>query len=124
LFYSGQLDLFIIEGENQLRQNDQDVTLWTHFMIAYHDQAFYEGHDVIFDVIQEKMIPYFQKALAIEPDNETTLYHILNYVLDNQATLAQIGSKFHITEGNKGLFIEYAKKLIASPICPDMGTTI
>ena len=116
LFYSGQLDLFIIEGENQLRQNDQDVTLWTHLAIAYHDQAFYEGHEAIFDVIQEKMIPYFQKALAIEPDNETTLYHILNYVLDNQATLAQIGRpKFHITEGNKGLFIEYAKKLIASP---------
>ena len=99
LFYSGQLDLFIIEGENQLRQNDQDVTLWTHLAIAYHDQAFYEGHEAIFDVIQEKMIPYFQKALAIEPDNETTLYHILNYVLDNQATLAQIGRpKFHITD--------------------------
>ncbi len=116
LFYSGQLDLFIIEGENQLRQNDQDVTLWTHLAIAYHDQLFYEGHEAIFDVIQEKMIPYFQKALAIEPNNETTLYHILNYVLDNQATLAQIGRpKSHITEDNKGLFIEYAKKLIASP---------
>jgi hypothetical protein len=44
LFYSGQLDLFIIEGENQLRQNDQDVTLWTHLAIAYHDPLFYVGH--------------------------------------------------------------------------------
>ena len=69
LFYSGQLDLFIIEGENQLRQNDQDVTLWTHLAIAYHDQLFYEGHEAIFDVIQEKMSPSFQKALAIEPNN-------------------------------------------------------
>jgi hypothetical protein len=116
LFYSGQLDLFIIEGENQLRQNEQDVTLWTHLAIAYHDQAFYEGHDAIFDVIQEKMIPYFRKALTIEPDNETTLYHILNYVLDNQAALALIGHpKRHITEANKTQFIDYAKKLIASP---------
>jgi len=116
LFYSGQLDLFIIEGENQLRKNDRDVALWTHLAIAYHDQAFYEGHEAIFNVIQEKMIPYFQKALAIEPENETTLYHMLNYVLDNQATLAQIGRpKLHITEANKTLFIDYAKKLIASP---------
>lgn len=116
LFYSGQLDLFIIEGENQLKQNDQDVTLWTHLAIAYHDQVFYDGHEAIFDIIQEKMIPYFQNALVIEPENETTLYHILNYTLDNQAVLAQIGRpKLHITETNKDQFIDYAKKLIASP---------
>src|SRR5690606_24419926 len=90
LFYSGQLDLFIIEGENQLRQNDQDVPLWTHLAVAYHDQVFYEGHEAIFDIIQEKMIPYLQKALSIEPENETTLYHMLNYVLSNEASLALI----------------------------------
>jgi len=116
LFYNGQLDLFIIEGENQLKQNDQDVALWTHLAIAYHDQVFYEGHEAIFAIIQEKMIPYFQKALAIEPENETTLYRILNYVLDNQAALALIGHpKLHITETNKAQFVDYAKKLIASP---------
>ncbi|MDR0263706.1 MAG: hypothetical protein LBJ04_10820 [Sphingobacterium sp.] len=116
LFYSGQLDLFIIEGENQLKQNDQDVTLWTHLAIAYHDQVFYDGHEAIFDIVQEKMLPYFQNALTIEPENETTLYHILNYTLDNQAVLAQIGRpKLHITETNKDQFIDYAKKLIASP---------
>ncbi len=115
LFYSGQLDLFIIEGENQLRLSDQDVMLWTYLAIAYHDQVYYEGQDAVFDIIQEKMIPYFQKALTIDPENETSLYHMLNYVLDNQATLAQMGRpNLHVTEANKDTFVAYAKKLIAS----------
>lgn len=116
LFYSGQLDLFIIEGENQLKQDDQDVPLWTHLAVAYHDQVFYDGHEAIFDIIQEKMIPYLQKALLIEPENETTLYHMLNYVLDNQTRLEQINRpRKHINEDNKDEFIGYAKKLIAIP---------
>ncbi|ULT24472.1 hypothetical protein KUH03_36780 [Sphingobacterium sp. E70] len=116
LFYSGDLDLFIIEGENQLKQNDQDVPLWTHLAVAYHDQVFYDGHEAIFDIIQEKMIPYLQKALQVEPENETTLYHMLNYVLGNQASLAQINRpRKHIDENNKDQFIGYAKKLIEIP---------
>nr|WP_288811598.1 hypothetical protein [uncultured Sphingobacterium sp.] len=122
LFYSGQLDLFIIEGENQLRQNDQDVPLWTHLAVAYHDQVFYEGHEAIFDIIQEKMIPYLQKALSIEPENETTLYHMLNYVLSNEASLALINRpKKHIHEDNKDQFIRYAKQLIAKPKMTSYG---
>lgn len=116
LFYRGELDLFIIEGENQLKQNDQDVPLWTHLAVAYHDQVFYDGHEAIFDIIQEKMIPYLQKALLVEPENETTLYHMLNYVLGNQASLEQINRpRKHINENNKDQFIGYAKKLIAIP---------
>jgi len=122
LFYSGQLDLFIIEGENQLRQNEQDVPLWTHLAVAYHDQVFYEGHEAIFDIIQEKMIPYLQKALSIEPENETTLYHMLNYVLSNEASLALINRpRKHIHEDNKDQFIRYARQLIAIPKMTSYG---
>ncbi|MDR2270862.1 MAG: hypothetical protein LBF27_08155 [Sphingobacterium sp.] len=122
LFYTGQLDLFIIAGENQLKQNDQDITLWTHLAVAYHDQVFYEGHEAIFDVIQEKMIPYLQKALSVEPENETTLYHMLNYVISNEAALAQINRpKKHIDETNKDKFIGYAKQLIAIPKMTSYG---
>lgn len=116
LFYSGELDMFIIAGENQLKENDQDAVLWTHLAIAYHDQVFYEGHEAIFDIIQEKMIPYFQKALEVDPDNETTLYHILDYVLSNQSVLAQINRpRQHIDSNNKDVFIGYAQKLISIP---------
>ncbi|MGJ1408988.1 hypothetical protein ACR78Z_04875 [Sphingobacterium thalpophilum] len=122
LFYNGQLDLFIIEGENQLKQDSRDATLWTHLAIAYHDQVFYDGHEAVFDIIEEKMIPYFRKALAIEPDNETALYHMLDYVLSNQTVLEQINRpKKHIDEASKQEFIAYARQLISMPAMTPYG---
>lgn len=115
LFYRGELHLFILAGESQLKRNDQDVMLWTYLAIAYHDQIFDEGHEAVFEVIQEKMIPYFKKALSIDPENETTLYHMLSYVLSNQSVLKQINHpRMHIIEDNKQQFIGYAKQLLTT----------
>ncbi|WP_027372581.1 hypothetical protein [Chryseobacterium sp. UNC8MFCol] len=113
LFYRGELEQCIAEGEAYLLSHPDDEEILFLMAIASHDNVYYDGHEAVFDAIQEKMLPYFRRVLQLNPNHQKTLYSILSYPLDNQYTLAQIGKrKKHITEDNKEEFISYAEQML------------
>lgn len=116
LFYRGELEQCIAEGEEYLLSHPHDEEILFLMAIASHDKVYYDGHEAVFDVIQQKMIPYFRKVLKLNPNHQKSLYSILSYSLDNEYTLAQIGkTKKHITEQNKEEFIFYAEQMLEDP---------
>lgn len=88
LFYRGELEQCIAEGEAYLLSHPDDEEILFLMAIASHDNVYYDGHEAVFDVIQEKMLPYFRRVLQLNPNHQKTLYSILSYPLDNQYTLA------------------------------------
>lgn len=117
LFYAGELDLCIREGEEHLLDHPQDTDVLFLMAIAHHDRAFEEGHEEAYAAIQQHVIPYLKRVLSYEPNNARVLYNILNYPLSNQFTLNQIGrDKRHLTESNKEEYLEYAERLKENPL--------
>lgn len=113
LFYRGELDLLIEKGEVYLSENSNDLDSIILLAVAYHDRVFNEGHEVVYDSIESKVIPYLRRVLELQPDHQQALYMILSYPLDNQFDLLQVGRlKNHITQSNKEEFIGYADRLI------------
>lgn len=115
LFYNGELDLLIEKGEQYLTDNPSDLDSLILLAVAYHDRVFNEGHEVVYEVIADKVIPCLRRVLEQQPDHQQALYMILDYPLDNQFDLLQIGQiRNHITQDNKDEFIGYADRLIAA----------
>lgn len=114
LFYQGELDLLIDQGEEHIKENPSDLDSIILLAVAYHDRVYDDGHEAVYDAIQERVIPYFQRVLQVDPDHQLALYNILDYPLGNQFNLLQIGHiKQHITCDNKAAFLGYADRLIA-----------
>lgn len=112
LFYKGELEQLIIEGENYLKQNPEDTEVLFLMATAYHDQVFYDGHEAIYDSVKQYTIPYLRRILEIDPNHQKTLFEILSYPITNQYNLWSIARpKLHITEENKQEFIGYAERL-------------
>jgi len=117
LFYAGELDLCIREGEEYLLYNPQDTDVLFLMAVAHHDRAYEKGHEAAYDTIQEYVIPYLKRVLQYEPNNSRVLYNILNYPLGNEITLNQIGKpKRHLTEDNKEEYLDYAERLKLDPL--------
>lgn len=113
LFYQGDLEQCIAEGEQYLLSNPEDEEVLFLMAVAYHDRVYYEGHEEAYNAIHDKVIPYLRRILNVNPNNIRALYNILNYPLSNEYTLMQIGRvKKHITEENKAEFIGYAERLL------------
>nr|WP_315034401.1 hypothetical protein [uncultured Chryseobacterium sp.] len=116
LFYRGKLEQCIAEGEKYLLSHPDDEEILFLMAIANHDNVYYDGHEVVYEAIQQKMIPYFRRVLQLNPTHHKTLYSILSYSLDNEYILAQAGqTKKHITEQNKREFISYAEQMLEDP---------
>ena len=114
LFYANELETCIAEGEKSLASSPDDLDVLFLMAVAHHDLAYREGHEEAYVAIQQQVIPYLRRILAIDPSNNKALYNILNYPLDNQYVLWQIARpQMHITEENKDEFIAYAQKLLA-----------
>lgn len=114
LFYRGQLDLLIEQGEEHVKDNPSDLDSIILLAVAYHDRVYEEGHEAVYNTIQERVIPYFRRVLQLQPDHQTALYNILDYPLGNQFNLLQAGRIMrHITSANKAEFMSYADRLIA-----------
>ncbi|WP_164112142.1 MULTISPECIES: hypothetical protein [Sphingobacterium] len=114
LFYQGELDLLIEQGEAHIEANPSDLESIILLAVAYHDRVYEKGHEAVYDAIQERLIPYFRKVLQVHPDHQIALYNILDYPLGNQFNLLQVGRiKQHITSDNKSEFLGYADRLIA-----------
>lgn len=114
LFYQGELDLLIEQGEAHIKANPSDLESIILLAVAYHDRVYEKGHEAVYDAIQERVIPYFRKVLQVHPDHQIALYNILDYPLGNQFNLLQVGHiKQHITSDNKAEFLGYADRLIA-----------
>ncbi|MCJ7932175.1 MAG: hypothetical protein MUW56_00670 [Chryseobacterium sp.] len=113
LFYSGELEQCIEEGENYLLSHPDDEEVLFLMAVASHDQVYEDGHEAVYDAIREKVIPYLRRILKLNPDHQKALYNILSYPLENESTLIQIARpKKHITEQNKQEFITYAERLL------------
>lgn len=116
LFYRGDLDQCIIEGEQYLLSHPNDEEVLFLMAVAYHDIVYYEGHEAVYDAIRDYVIPYLRRILQFNPNNQKALYNILNYPLGNEYTLMQIArSKKHITQENKAEFIGYAERMLDDP---------
>lgn len=112
LFYSGELEHFIQEGEEYLLDNPKDTDMLFLMAVAHHDKAYENGHEEVYEAIQDYVIPYLRRVLVFEPDNARILYNILNYPLSNQITLEQIARpKYHLNPTNINEFIDYAERL-------------
>lgn len=113
LFYRGDLEQCIEEGKKHLLSHPQDEEVLFLMAVAYHDFAYYDGHEAIYDAIRDYVIPYLRRILQINPNNKKALYNILDYPLGNEYTLMQIArSKKHITQENKEEFIGYAERML------------
>ncbi len=116
LFYRGDLEQCIIEGEQYLLSHPEDEDVLFLMAVAYHDIVYYEGHEAVYDAIRDFVIPYLRRILQINPNNQKALYNILDYPLGNEYTLMQIArSKKHITQENKAEFIGYAERMLEDP---------
>ncbi|MCQ9638996.1 hypothetical protein MP478_06290 [Chryseobacterium sp. WG14] len=113
LFYRGELEQCIAEGEKYLLSNPDNEEVLFLMAVAHHDSVYDEGHEEVYSAIHDKVIPYLRKILKLNPNNLKALYNILDYPLSNEYTLMQIGRmKKHITEANKAEFIGYAERLL------------
>ncbi|MEJ5104109.1 tetratricopeptide repeat protein [Chryseobacterium sp. MYb328] len=122
LFYRGDLDQCIIEGEQYLLSHPEDEEVLFLMAVAYHDIVYYEGHEAVYDAIRDYVIPYLRRILQINPNSEKALYNILNYPLGNEYALMQIArTKKHITQENKAEFIGYAERMLEDPDCVGYG---
>lgn len=116
LFYRGELEQCIAEGEEYLRSHPEDEDVLFLMAVAYHDIVYYEGHEAVYDAIRDYVIPYLRRILQLNPNNQKALYNILDYPLGNEYTLMQIArSKKHITRENKAEFIGYAEQMLEDP---------
>ncbi|OCA74137.1 tetratricopeptide repeat protein [Chryseobacterium arthrosphaerae] len=116
LFYRGELDQCISEGELYLLSHPEDEEVLFLMAVAYHDIVYYDGHEEVYEAIRDHVIPYLRRILQLNPNNQKALYNILSYPLDNEYTLMQIGrSKKHITRDNKNEFISYAERMLEDP---------
>ncbi|MFC3757142.1 tetratricopeptide repeat protein [Chryseobacterium tructae] len=116
LFYSGDLEQCIIEGEQYLLSHPEDEEVLFLMAVAYHDIVYYEGHEAVYDAIRDYVIPYLRRILQINPNNQKALYNILDYPLGNEYTLMQIArAKKHINQENKNEFIGYAERMLEDP---------
>ncbi|PKF75734.1 tetratricopeptide repeat protein [Chryseobacterium sp. PMSZPI] len=116
LFYQGDLEQCIVEGEQYLLSHPEDEEVLFLMAVAYHDIVYYDGHEEVYDAIRDHVIPYLRRILQINPNNQKALYNILNYPLGNEYTLMQIArSKKHITQENKEEFITYAERMLDDP---------
>lgn len=112
LFYAGELDLCISQGEEYLLDHPTDTDVLFLMAIAYHDRAIEEGHESAYVAIQEYVIPYLKRVLKYEPNNPRVMYNLLNYQLGNQYVLEEIAKpKKHLREDNKDEFLDYANRL-------------
>ena len=117
LFYAGELDLCIKEGEEYLLDHPEDTDALFLMAVAHHDRAYEEGHEAAYDAIKQFVIPYLKRVLKYEPNNSRVLYNILNYPLGNQYTLEQIARpRKHLTETNKEEYLDYAHRLMQDPL--------
>lgn len=116
LFYRGNLEQCIAEGEQYLLSHPEDEDVLFLMAVAYHDIVYYEGHEAIYEAIRDYVIPYLRRILQFNPNNQKALYNILNYPLGNEYTLMQIARiKKHITQENKAEFIGYAERMLDDP---------
>ncbi|WP_160137335.1 tetratricopeptide repeat protein [Chryseobacterium sp. c4a] len=116
LFYSGDLEQCIIEGEQYLLSHPDDEEVLFLMAVVYHDIVYYEGHEAVYDAIRDFVIPYLRRILQINPNHQKALYNILDYPLGNEYTLMQIArTKKHITQENKAEFIGYAERMLEDP---------
>lgn len=116
LFYRGDLDQCIVEGEQYLLSYPEDEKVLFLMAVAYHDIVYYDGHEEVYEAIRDHVLPYLRKVLQINPNNQKALYNILDYPLGNEYTLMQIArSKKHITQENKEEFINYAERMLEDP---------
>ncbi|MGN7863694.1 tetratricopeptide repeat protein [Chryseobacterium sp. 22458] len=116
LFYRGDLDQCIAEGELYLLSHPEDEEVLFLMAVAYHDIVYYEGHEEIYEAIRDHVVPYLRRILQLNPNNQKALYNILSYPLENEYTLMQIGrSKKHVTHENKNEFISYAERMLEDP---------
>ena len=117
LFYAGELELCIKEGEEFLLDNPKDTDVLYLMSIAHHDLALEAGPEQAYKVIQKKVIPYLKRVLNYEPNNPKVLYNLLNYQLGNQYVLEQIARPNQdLTQGNKAELLEYAERLKQDPL--------
>ncbi|WET50455.1 hypothetical protein PYS58_04815 [Chryseobacterium indologenes] len=113
MFYRGDLDQCIAEGEQYLLSHPEDEEVLFLMAVAYHDIVYHEGHEAVYNAIRDYVIPYLRRVLQINPNNQKALYNILDYPLGNEYTLMQIArSKKHITQENKAEFIGYAERML------------
>lgn len=116
LFYANEIEACIAEGEKALGSSPNDLDVLFLMAVAHHDLAYREGHEEAYASIQQYVIPYLRRILALDPSNNKALYNILSYPLGNEYVLWQIARpQKHITEENKDEFIAYARALIAQP---------
>ncbi|MDR2236919.1 MAG: hypothetical protein LBE92_12430 [Chryseobacterium sp.] len=116
LFFRGELEQCIAEGEKYLLSDPQDEEVLFLMAVASHDEVYDEGHEAVYQAIKEKVIPYLRRILKINPNHQKALYNMLSYPLDNEYTLMQIARpQKHITEENKAEFISYAERLLHNP---------
>lgn len=116
LFYRGDLEQCIIEGEQYLLSHPEDQDVLFLMAVAYHDIVYYEGHEAVYDAIRDYVIPYLRRILQLNPNHQKALYNILDYPLGNEYALMQIArSKKHITQENKAEFIRYAEQMLEDP---------
>lgn len=116
LFYRGDLEQCIAEGEQYLLSHPDDEEVLFLIAVAYHDIVYYDGHEAVYDAIRDHVIPYLRRILQLNPNNQKALYNILDYPLGNEYTLTQIArSKKHITQENKAEFIGYAERMLEDP---------
>lgn len=116
LFYSGELEQCIAEGEQYLLSHPEDEEVLFLMAVAHHDIVYYEGHEAVYEAIKERTIPFLRRILKLNPNNQKALYNILDYPLGNEYTLMQVGrTRKHITEDNKAEFIGYAERMLEIP---------
>lgn len=116
LFYRGDLEQCIAEGEQYLLSHPDDGEVLFLMAVAHHDIVYYDGHEAVYDAIRDHVLPYLRRILQINPNHQKALYNILDYPLGNEYTLMQIArSKKHITQENKEEFISYAERLLEDP---------
>lgn len=116
LFYQGNLEQCIAEGEQYLLSHPEDQEVLFLMAVAYHDLVYYDGHEAVYEAIKHHVIPYLRRILQLNPNNQKALYNILDYPLGNEYTLMQIGiAKKHITRENKDEFTGYAERMLEDP---------
>lgn len=124
LFYSGEVEECIIQGERYLKEYPDDVEALLLLATAYHDIVFYDDAKILFDAIQNYTIPYLKRVLAIAPGHKKALQFILHYPLQHQQVLIEKGeTKRHITHDNRAEYIGYATQLLQSDSLLFIGYT-
>ncbi|WDF67364.1 tetratricopeptide repeat protein [Sphingobacterium oryzagri] len=115
LFYSGDIEACIIQGEQYLKVHPHDIDALLLLATAYHDIVFYEDIGIVFDAIQNYTVPYLKRILALDPNHKKALQYILHYTLQHQQTIGgKSEDKRHITNKNSQEYIAYAKLLLQS----------